>query len=218
MKPKREGPKPDRSADCIRAFLDAAAARLRSHGEVTWQIADFTARGSSKAASPEDVKGLFTATVTLTALRLVSELAYGDKESMVMIVAGPRQPGWHMYGLWEWEAATGRPNSDSEQHSLIHVEAVRRAVDRACTALETLMPAIEAADAGVREIMDGARALRTEAWMIRERDDHHRIAIEKAADAFRARRFAEVVALLEPFADIATPAERARVDYARRHV
>ena len=47
----------------------------------------------------------------------------------------------------------------------------------------------------------------------RERD--HRAAVAAAADAFRARNFRRVVELLVPHAELLSPAERAKLDYAR---
>lgn len=47
------------------------------------------------------------------------------------------------------------------------------------------------------------------------RERSRRAAVAAAADAFRARDFRRVVELLMPHADLLTPAERARLDYAR---
>ena len=81
-----------------------------------------------------------------------------------------------------------------------------------------MLPIIAAADPTTREVIEGARALRKEAWLIEERDREHRAAMTRAADAFRAGRFDEVVEILVPYADCFTPAERARVEYARRRM
>jgi hypothetical protein len=47
------------------------------------------------------------------------------------------------------------------------------------------------------------------------RERNHRAAVAASAVAFRARDFRRVVELLMPHADLLTPAERARLDYAR---
>jgi hypothetical protein len=47
------------------------------------------------------------------------------------------------------------------------------------------------------------------------RERNRSSAVAAAADAFRARDFRRVVELLMPHADLLTPAERARLDYAR---
>ena len=47
------------------------------------------------------------------------------------------------------------------------------------------------------------------------REYHHRVAAAGAADAFRARDFNRVVELLLPHAELLTPAERAKLAYAR---
>jgi len=49
------------------------------------------------------------------------------------------------------------------------------------------------------------------------RERNRSAAVAAAADAFRARDFRRVVDLLMPHADLLTPAERARLDYARAH-
>jgi hypothetical protein len=47
------------------------------------------------------------------------------------------------------------------------------------------------------------------------RDRNHMAAVKAAAAAFRARDFGRVAELLGPHADLLTPAERAKLDYAR---
>lgn len=47
------------------------------------------------------------------------------------------------------------------------------------------------------------------------REHRRRVAVAAAADAFRARDFRRAVELLTPHADLLTPAERAKLDYAR---
>ena len=46
-------------------------------------------------------------------------------------------------------------------------------------------------------------------------EHHHKVAVARAADAFRARDFNRVVELLLPHAELLTPAERAKLVYAR---
>jgi hypothetical protein len=50
------------------------------------------------------------------------------------------------------------------------------------------------------------------------RQYHHRVAAARAADAFRAKDFNRVVELLMPHAERLTPAERAKLAYARARV
>ena len=163
--------------------------------------------------------GFFDVTVTLTTPTVVATLTYGDKESIIMTSAAPRRPAWPSFGVWEWETASGRPKSTAaEDQFVILVAVVQRVVDRLGAALIAMLPIIAAADPTTREVIEGARALRKEAWLIEERDREHRAAMTRAADAFRAGRFDEVVEILVPYADCFTPAERARVEYARRRM
>jgi len=50
------------------------------------------------------------------------------------------------------------------------------------------------------------------------RDRNHMAAVQAAAAAFRARDFGRVAELLGPHVDLLTPAERAKLDYARAHI
>src|SRR5579872_2593047 len=210
-------PQPDPTADRIRAFFDTALKQLGPHGAVATEVVEYTSRSGSKVVAPDQVKGLFTASVALSAPAVVAEVTYGDRELLIMAAASPRLPSWDMFGLWEWQTAAGRPSSTAvDDMNVIRVDVVRRVTDRVCAALLELLPVITSADPKLREHMEGARALAQQAWQVESRDREHRAAMEKAADAFRAGRFAEVVSLLEPFRDIFTPAERAKYEYAKR--
>src|SRR5579864_4697370 len=146
MARRRDVPVPDPIADRIRAFFDGAATHLRPHGAVETEVVEYTARGGSRVVAPDEVKGLFTATVAFATPAIVAELSYGDRELLIMAAAGPRRPSWPMYGLWEWQSAAGRPSSTSaEDMNVIHVAVVHRAVERVCAALLDLVPIIAAA-------------------------------------------------------------------------
>ena len=216
-RPRTDVPAPDPIADRIGAFFDTAEKRFQPLGSVRTEVVEYSRGGGLKIVAPSAVKGFFTASVALSTSELVAELSYGDRELLVMLAAAPRQPGWGRFGLWEWEAASGRESTTAvEDQNVIHVDVVRRVVDRICGAFIELMPTIARADPKVREHMEGARTLAQEAWQVESRARQHRAAIDQAADAFRAGRFAEVVSLLEPFGDIFTPAERAKYEYAKR--
>lgn len=79
--------------------------------------------------------------------------------------------------------------------------------------------------AGDFRVFTSARAI-IEAHAVQQRSDqqaeardrNHMAAVKAAAAAFRGRDFGRVVELLGPRVDLLTPAERARLDYARAHV
>jgi hypothetical protein len=54
--------------------------------------------------------------------------------------------------------------------------------------------------------------------MQQAREHRHHAAVASAAEAFRAGDFSRVVELLAPHADLLTPAERGRLEYARTRV
>ena len=74
-------------------------------------------------------------------------------------------------------------------------------------------------------VFDAARAIvEAQGVQLREiqrqesRDGNYRAAVTAATDAFRIRDFGRVVELLRPHMELLTPAERARLSYARKHV
>jgi hypothetical protein len=68
-----------------------------------------------------------------------------------------------------------------------------------------------------RAIIEAERVQQQIRQQEKTREGSRGAAIAAAADAFRARDFRRVVDLLMPQADLLTPAERARLDYARAH-
>ena len=83
--------------------------------------------------------------------------------------------------------------------------------------VETVQEAIATASVGVFARLESARALGRASHQARVREDDHRRATTAASEAFQKRDYQRVIELLEPFADVLTRAERAKLAYARRH-
>jgi hypothetical protein len=72
--------------------------------------------------------------------------------------------------------------------------------------------------AAARAIVEAQRVQLRESQRQEPRDRNYRAAVTAASDAFRARDFGRVVELLRAHMELLTPAERAKLSYARARV
>jgi hypothetical protein len=72
--------------------------------------------------------------------------------------------------------------------------------------------------AAAHAIIDAQRIHQQRTEQEETREYHHKEAVARAADAFRAKDFNRVVELLLPHVELLTPAERAKLAYARARV
>jgi hypothetical protein len=97
--------------------------------------------------------------------------------------------------------------------TLSRLDAIVTAMARG---VATLQSAIASAPVSVIDRMEQARAQRQAAFQVRLRNDDHRRASSAAADAFRKHDYRQVIALLQPYLDMLTSAERKKLEYARK--
>lgn len=122
------------------------------------------------------------------------------------------------YGLWEWADALGHPTLVPRDTSFVlTVPRLSAIVAGMVHGVATLQEAIATAPAEVLDRIERARNEVQGSFQARLREDDHRRAAAAAAEAFRARAYGRVVELLDPFADVLTPAERDKLAYAKRH-
>jgi hypothetical protein len=85
-------------------------------------------------------------------------------------------------------------------------------------ALQTLAPAIAAADTDVVQRMTAARAIVQSAEKARWRRAEHDGLVRLASEAFRHKDWPRVIELLTSVEDMLSPAEAAKLRYARSQV
>lgn len=181
--------------------------------------------------APNAVTGLFWAHRAFSTSRLTGEFVYGERELEINLIVGlppskllgllPSKRGVGPYGLWEWEAALGMPPLLAEERITTWcatAERVRTAVTALGDAFRSIAPRITAAGSDTVRQIEAARDQRLAA----EKEEHaqwrHTDATARAADAFRAGDYRQVVSLLAPHEARLTPAERKKLALARKYL
>jgi hypothetical protein len=207
----------------VRTFLDSARNGFNTCGAPgavrrTVSVEQMTEHGLQTVAANR-ITHSFWVRVGFTTDRLVGELTYGDREFEIEmtcgVLAGPTAPT--LYSLSEWLLALGT----TEPQPLGGLWVVQSARIPAIVAdlvstFAATASLIAGADPAVFARLEEARAAREAAFQERLRKEDHARVTARARDAFRAGAYDRVVALLEPLEAELTPAERKKLDLAKR--
>lgn len=212
--------------ELVVGFLDAVplsfAFLLRTPGVVVMsnKVVTFEA-GSLRTVTPADMPDyFFAASVELSSPTWSVQVSYGEREFALnlLISLQPYQPT-ETYALWEWLRALDRP--PLEPKSLTNVTrpaGVLRAVHSLAAVLEANWAAIsDPAPKALARVRANREAWYAKQDMVR-REHSRRMAVAAADEAFQRRDFSRVMEVLDPLSESLTRAERAKLEYARRHL
>jgi hypothetical protein len=210
----------------LQSFFDAARDALGclslepafSHEE---SVHAFTDTGVRLVTAEEVGPWFFLARAGFATDRIVGEITYGDREFFINVVIVPTtfaDTTNDGFGLWEWMAAFGMPDRRASGGPAWTPAQVREAVADVGAVLAEIWPRIASADRRVIATMQAAREKRHQEWADKEFAYKHERLAAQAADAFRKRDYARVIALLEPIASRLTPAESAKLHLARKYL
>jgi hypothetical protein len=209
----------DETATLVKAFLASATsafAPLVTTAEARWSVG--VAQGTGHGFAPDSITHVFVATGSFSNASVAGEITFGDREYFLNTVLGAAS-STHRFGLWEWADALDRPGLVLRNTSFVFtVPRLEAIVDGMALSVAALEREIARASEAVIARIEAARTDVQAAFQTRLRADGHRRAAAAAADAFRQRDFAHVVALLGPFATVLSPAERKRFRYAKEHL
>jgi hypothetical protein len=172
--------------------------------------------GKLERTTPDKIYGFFWATVDFETEVILGTMSFGDKEFHIDAVATPKgRP--NRYALWEWADACNRPELVPRDSGWVtqpdRVRTIVRETVRAFGALESVI-----ADAA-RPVLDRIGAARLERQAAHDaelRKAERARTVSLADEAFAARDWLSVVTLLESVKSQLTPAEDAKLSYARR--
>jgi hypothetical protein len=203
----------------IQSFFDEATSvfLVLAEGRVVTELKEARA-GAIQDATLDTLEGFFLARCSFTTYKLRGEISFGDREYDVTVLAGPldEEP---KYQLWEWALACGKPDLLPTPTTFVfQTDRLKQIVQETGRAVAALEQDIAKADPAVLQSMDRKRQERQDAFSASMRDDDHRLAVARAADAFRSGNYSAVVALLEPLSDLLTGAELKKLQYARRQL
>jgi hypothetical protein len=210
-------------AELITAFLEETTTAFKpwvesGRGTSSTSLMRMTTSGDLEPTTPAAVSGLFFAKGELQTKAIVAEISYGDRELLINAIATPRSRSLQ-HGLWEWADAAGYPKLVPHDTALVNqLDRLRSIVREMGLALRTLEPIIATPP---KDVLDRLAARRTAFYTAqdterRERDHQH--AVAKANEAFRKHEWKQVIALLTPVEDRLSPAETAKLRYARREL
>ena len=217
---------PAQTPQLLRAFFEASRDAVRCLAsepgfKYEHSVDALTETGARRVTSEEAAPGLFFAGARFATNRVTGEITYGDREFFVNMVLAPRTltaRNNQGFALWEWSAVFGAPDPRASGDQLVLTpDRVRAVVGDLGAVLTDIWPKVAAAGAdGIAAIQDARAGRRQESTDAEsERDHQHRAA--QAAEAFRNRDYARVIALLAPITSRLTDAERAKLRLARRY-
>jgi len=152
--------------------------------------------------------------------RLVGEITYGDREFFINMVLAPTTFTTHInqgFGLWEWSAAVDTPDPRASGDQLVLTpDRVRAVVSDLGAVLAQIWPKVAVAGSDVVSTSEAARTKRHQESAEGEAERNHEHFAAQAADAFRNRDYARVIALLAPITSRLTEAEHAKLRLARK--
>ena len=217
---------PAQTPQLLRAFFEASRDAVRCLAsepgfKYEHSVDALTETGARRVTSEEAAPGLFFAGARFATNRVTGEITYGDREFFVNMVLAPRTltaRNNQGFALWEWSAVFGAPDPRASGDQLVLTpDRVRAVVGDLGAVLTDIWPKVAAAGAdGIAAIQDARAGRRQESTDAEsERDHQHRAT--QAAEAFRNRDYARVIALLAPITSRLTDAERAKLRLARRY-
>ena len=210
----------DDAPTLVRAFLASATAAfaplVAEHGD-RWSLSVEQSSGQGLVTvAPEGITHVFIATAEFANAFVAGEITFGDREYRIQTSLGPTGTVLR-YVLWEWADALESPEVTFRNTDFVltvsRLEAIVTSMARGVAALQST---IASAPASAVARMQQARTRVQTAFQERLRSDEHRRASAAAADAFRKHDYRQVIALLQPYVDMLTSAERKKLEYARK--
>lgn len=173
-------------------------------------------RDGMELTTADRIEGFFWAECEFQTPELIGDISFGDRELFINTVVSPRGRSHH-YGLWEWADALDRPDLVPRATDfVVQLDRLREIVRGMANGLLELGPGIARAEHPTLQRMEAARAKVHAAYVERSREADHRVAVARANDAFRQRRWDRVIELLESVEDRLSLAETEKLAYARR--
>lgn len=204
----------------VHAFITSATSEFAPlveapGGRWALRVEHLTEQGVVEV-SPESITGFFFLTASFANRLVAGRLTFGDREYDVNTMLGPASSGTE-YGLWEWADALGSPDLAPRDTSFVMtVDRLESIVAAMADAVSELQAAISSASPTVVGRIEHARAMARARDEARHRTDEHRRLSAAAAEAFRVRDYRRAVQNLEKIDELLTPAERQKLEYARR--
>jgi hypothetical protein len=200
-------------SECERAFGPWLRER---NGRLLCDLTHANRHGKLERTTPEHIYGIFAAVADFETPRILGTLTFGDREHAIDAVATPNgRPERH--GLWEWANAVDRPDLVPHNTNFVtQLDRMSELVWAFANAMRELEGVIAEATPAVLQRMAAERAIRQSAQEAEWREAEHRATVRLADDAFRQHDWRRAVSLLESIRDWLTPAEAAKLDYARR--
>jgi hypothetical protein len=212
----------DSSPELLSAFFDEARLTLEpwvraGNGSWTLRLIDDESNQSGDAIDVGRTTSFFMASAEFQVAGVVGELWFGDREFEVGATASPfGRPERH--GLWEWADAIERSELVPRAMAFVYqADRMRSLVRQLASAIQALAPVIAAGTPDILARMATARAKVQSELDARWRKAEHRGTVMVANEAFRVQNWPRVIELLSSIADPLTPAEAAKLEYARRH-
>jgi len=207
----------------VRQFLELATDSfepwVRSQSG-TWstKLIHANREGRLEATTPDALYGFFLASGEFRTPSLFGEITFGDKEYFINTVVGSGLDS-NRHGLWEWADACDRAalvprNTDF----VLQSERLTTIVREMAAGLRELAPVIAAADPELLKRIEVARAVVQSAHDARLREMDHADAVSRASEAFRQKDWRRVIEILGSVRDRLSPAELAKLGYARMQV
>jgi hypothetical protein len=206
----------------IRAFFAEAEAAFRAlveppGGGWSHRLIGLSG-GELEETTPDRVEGVFLASCDFRTPQIAGEITFGDRELFINTVVGP-DGAPHRYGLWEWADAMGRPRLVPRNTDwVIRSDRVRTIVREMAEATAALAADIARADPDVVARIEAARARVQAESDANWREAEHQSRARRADEAFHRSDWRMVVELLASVEAMLTPAEAAKLAYARRKV
>jgi len=158
----------------------------------------------------------FLISLVLASQTLAVTLTYGDAEDdLQCLIARPDLE--RTYALWEWlDALDERQALSDEGGWVLSADRVERVVALYDSLLEHVLPAALSASADLLRRLDENAEHRYAEEQRSLAEAEHRSLAARAAEAFRRRDYVAVVQALSAVPVELTPAEQAKLKYARR--
>ena len=171
--------------------------------------------GHLEETTPEELYGFFLASGEFRTPSLFGEITFGDREYFINTVVGSARDS-NRHGLWEWADACDRSDLVPRNTDFVlQSERLTTIVREMASGLRELAPAISAADPKLITRMAAARAVVQSAHDAKLREMDHADAVSRANSAFRHKDWQRVIDLLASVRDRLSPAELAKLAYAR---
>ena len=216
-----EKPPPVPIPELVQCFFDEADGAFgpwlrERHGQLTRDLTHANRAGKLERTTPDRIYGFFSAVIDFETPGILGTLTFGDRELCIDAVATPNgRPERHE--LWEWADAIGRPELVPRNTSFVlQLDRMPEIVRALASATRELEPIIAEGAPDILERIASERLVRQSALEAEWREAEHRGTVRIADEAFQRRDWHRVAMLLDSVRDRLTPAELAKLEYARR--